>query len=144
MCSDLSIAQLIFCSRVTYPENKPKFERDLRDILDRSQAYNPVHDITSVLVTDGAVFAHVIEGPAATVGDLYPKIVRDKRHDRILTLQHVLVHVRLFDPQPAAFLRVGTLPHVRALNARSTPAELRQASISILKACRPILFGTRT
>ena len=144
MYSDLNIVQLIFCSHATYSENKPKFERGLRDILDRSQAYNPVHDITSVLVTDGAVFAHVIEGPAAAVGDLYPKIIRDKRHNRVLTLQHVLVHVRLFDLWPAAFLRVGALPHVRALDARSTPAELRQASISILKACQPILFGTRT
>ena len=141
MHSHTDIMQFISCSHVTHPGNKPEFARALRDILDRSQAYNPVHDITSVLMTDGAMFAHVIEEPSPAVEALHSKIVRDKRHSRVLTLQYTLVHIRLFDLWPAAFLRVEVTPHTRTLDARSAPVELRQASISILKACRPILLS---
>ena len=86
------------------------------------------------------MFAHVVEGPSAAVNDLYAKLLRDKRHNRIVALQHILIHVRLFGVWPLAFLRVGAMPHTRTLDARSTPAELRRASVSVLKACRPILL----
>ena len=100
--SEFSIVQLIYCSHATMDENKVGFERDLFDILDRSHVYNPSHDITGALLTDGRMFAHVVEGPSTAVEELYAKIMRDKRHNRVLTLQHVLVHVRLFALWPAA------------------------------------------
>lgn len=134
------IVQLIYCSHSVDFENKAEFERNLRDVLDHSQAYNTLHDITGALMTDGEMFAHVVEGPSAAVENLYSKIVRDKRHNRVLMLQYTLVHVRLFDLWPIAFLRVGTIRHVRTLDAQSTPGEIRKASVSILKAFRPILL----
>ncbi len=137
---EFDIVQLIYCGRSTKIENKPEFKRDLDDILDRSQAYNSLHDITGALTTDGSMFAHVVEGTPTAVKDLYAKIMRDKRHDRVLTLQYVLVHVRLFDRWPIAFAKVGALPHVRTLEARSTPAERRKASVSVLQAFRPLLL----
>ena len=136
----LDVVQIICCSHATNSEDKLEFERDLRDVLEHSRAYNPSHDITGALTTDGDMFAQVIEGPSAAVANLYSKIMRDKRHDRVLTLQHTVVHVRLFDLRPMAFLRVDTVRHARTLDARSAPAELRRASISILKAFRPILL----
>lgn len=138
--SEFDIVQLIYCSHAANCRNKPKFDRDLFDILDHSHAYNPRHDITGALMTDGSMFAHVVEGPSVAVKELYAKIMRDKRHNRVVTLQHVLVHVRLFALWPAAFLRVGAMPHARTLNARSTPPELRKVSICLLKAFRPILL----
>ena len=139
--SSFSIVQLIYCSHVVNFEGRSEFERDLRDILDHNQAHNPVHDITGVLMTDGRMFAQVVEGLPAAVMELYSRIMRDRRHNSVLTLQYVLVHVRLFAAWPAAFLRVGTMTHVAALDARSTPAELGKASASILMASRPILLG---
>ena len=138
--SEFSIVQLIYCSHAAMAGDKAGFERDLLDILDRSHACNSLHDITGALLTDGSMFAQVVEGPSATVNDLYVRIMRDKRHNRVLMLQHVLVHVRLFGLWPIAFLRVGALPRVTALDARSTSAELRNASVFILKACQPILL----
>lgn len=138
--SEFDIVQLIYCSHVANSGNGPEFERDLGDILDRSQAYNSLHDITGALTTDGSMFAHVVEGTQAAVKDLYAKIMRDKRHDRVLTLQYVLVYVRLFGLWPIAFLRVGALPHLRTLDARSTPTERRKTSASILQAFRPIFL----
>ena len=135
-----SIVQLIYCSYATNFELGSEFERDLRDILDRSRAYNPLHDITGALMTDGRMLAQVVEGPPAAVRDLYSKITRDKRHNRVMMLQYTLVHIRLFDAWPVAFLRVSTMTHAAALHARSTPAELRKASVSVLKAFRPIFL----
>lgn len=140
MNSSFRIVQLIYCSHVTASEAGLEFERDLRDILDHSQAYNSSHEITGALMTDGGMFAHVVEGPSVAVMDLYSKVRRDKRHNRVLTLHHTLVHVRLFSFWPITFLRVKTIPDARALNARSTPTELRRAYVSILKAFRPVLL----
>ena len=138
-CS-FDIEQLIFCSHAANAGDKPGFERDLRDILDHGRTCNLLHDITGALMTDGSMFAHVIEGPSVALKHLYPKIMRDQRHNRVLTLQHTLVHVRLFGLWPVAFLRVGAMHHAAALNARSRPVELRNASVCILKALRPILL----
>lgn len=138
--SYLDVVQLIYCSHVAKAENKSEFERDLFDILDRSHAYNSLHDITGALMTDGRMFAHVVEGPPAAVKNLYAKLMRDKRHNRVLMLQHTLVHVRLFGPWPVALLRVGAMPHARILDAQSTPVELRKVAICVLRAFRPLLL----
>lgn len=140
MENDLSIVQIIYCSRATNFGNDLKFERDVYNILDRSRACNPLHDITGALMTDGEMFAHVVEGPAAAVRTLCSKIMDDERHESVTTLQRVLVHVRLFSVWPIAFMRVKSIPYVRALYAQSAPAALRQASTAILKAFRPVLL----
>lgn len=138
--SSFGIVQTIYCSHATNSERKSEFESDLRDIIDHSFMYNSLHEISGALVTDGNMYGQVVEGPPAAVKDLCTKIMRDKRHSRVLVLQHTLVHVRLFDFWPIAFIRVGAMPHATALNARSTPTELRKASISILKAFQPMLL----
>lgn len=141
MDSDFDIVQLIYCSRAINLGNKIKFERDLHDILDCCRSYNPLHDITSALLTDGEFFAQVIEGPSVAVEHLHSRIIRDERHDRIVVLLHLLVHVRLFKSCPIAFSRVERIPHARGLTAQSKPNELRKASIFVLKALRPVLLG---
>ena len=138
-CS-LDIVQLIYCSHATNSADKPQFERDVRDILDRSHGYNSPREITGALATDGKMFAHVVEGPSVAVENLYARIMRDKRHARVLTLQHTVVHVRLFGFWPVTFLRVDTVPDASMLDARSTPLEKRKASGSILKALYPVLL----
>ena len=140
MENSLSIEQIIYCSRARNFAESLEFESDVRDILDHSRTYNALHDITGALMTDGEMFAHIVEGPAAVAGTLYSKIINDRRHGNVTTLQRILVHVRLFNSWPIAFMRVKNIPCIRALNARSGPAALRKASIAILKAFRPVLL----
>ena len=140
MENNLSIEQIIYCSRAENFAKSLELENDIRDILDHSRAYNTLHDITGALMTDGEMFAHVVEGPATAARTLYSKIINDRRHGNITTLQHVLVHVRLFKFWPIAFTKVKIIPHVRALNAQSAPAALRKAAASVLKAFRPVLL----
>ena len=141
MENDLSIVQLIYCSRAKNLGNNPGFERDVRDILDHSRTCNPLHDITGALMTDGEMFAQVVEGPAAAVRTLYSKIIRDKRHENVTTLQRVLTHVRLFNSWPIAFIRVENIPCIEALDVQTAPAALRKASDVVLKAFWPLLLG---
>ena len=132
--------QLIYCSHATHSERKSEFERDVRDILEHSRTYNRLHDITGALLTDGDMFFHVVEGMPVALGTLYSKIMHDDRHDGIVVLQYTVVHVRLFDPWPLAFLRVGPVLHAKELHAYSAPLELRTVAIAILKASRPMFF----
>jgi hypothetical protein len=141
MNSDLDIVQLIYCSRSANFGDKLIFERDVDDILDGSRNYNLLHDITGALLTDGELFAQVIEGPSVAVKRLCSKIIRDGRHDRIVVLQHLLVHVRLFKFCPIAFSRVESILYARGLTAQSKPNELRKASVFVLKSLRPVLLG---
>lgn len=140
MAADLDIVQLIYFSYATNFRNSIQFDRDVRDILDHSRAYNPMHEITSALMTDGEMFAHVVEGPAIAVENLYFKIIHDDRHANIIALQSVSVHVRLFSFWPIAFIRVKNIHYIRTLNAQSSLIELRKASVLILKAFRPVLL----
>lgn len=115
-------------------------ERDIKNIITLGQIYNFLHEITGALMTDGEMFAQVVEGSAVAVKNMYLKITKDKRHNSVMMLQHVPTHVRLFNHWPIAFIRVEDMNYVRTLSAQSTSNELRKASASILKAFRPVLL----
>lgn len=134
------IVQLIYCSRAAHSKDSASVKSDVKDIITLGQVYNFLHEITGALMTDGEMFAQVIEGPAVAVENLYSKIAKDKRHSNVMTLQRIPIHVRLFNYWPIAFIRVESMHYVRTLNAQSTLAELREASVSILKAFRPVLL----
>jgi len=140
LAKEFEIVQLIYCSRAAHFKDSTLIKSDIQDILTLGQIYNFLHEITGALMTDGEMFAQVIEGPTFAVENLYSKIIKDKRHINIITLQRIPIHVRLFNYWPIAFIRVENMHYVRTLNAQSTPAELREASISILKDFRPVLL----
>ena len=50
------------------------------DIVKTAREFNPVHDITGVLVFDGERFAQYIEGAPAAIDALADNLKRDKRH----------------------------------------------------------------
>ena len=140
MENNLDIMHLIYCSRATSSENKEDFESNLRDISSQSRTYNSLHEITGALMTDGEMFAQVIEGPISAVSAMYTKIVNDQRHESIIELQKALVHVRLFNFWPLALLRMKKIHYVRTLNPQSTLKDLRKVSIYILKSFRPVIL----
>ena len=140
MESSFDIMHLIYCSRATNFENKEEFERNLHDIFSQSQTYNSLHEITGALMTDGEMFAQVIEGPMAAVSAMYSKIVNDQRHENIIELQRALVHVRLFNFWPLVLLRKKNISHVRTLNSQSTLNNFRKTSVYILKSLRPVIL----
>ena len=61
--------------------------RDIERIAAQSAANNRKLGITGLLVASGGVFFQVIEGPDAAVDEIYSRILRDKRHQDVLTLR---------------------------------------------------------
>lgn len=112
----------------------------MHNILDHSRSQNLLYGITGALLTDGSLFAQIIEGPPIAVNRLYCRIIDDPRHHCVMMLQYLTIHVRLFGSYPIEALRVKNILHAASLTAQSTPNELRMASIFILKAFRPVLL----
>ena len=70
------LIRLIYLSRATGPQ-----AGELTDaILQKSQRWNALHDITGMLCEGQGVFLQVIEGERAQVTRLYARIAADARH----------------------------------------------------------------
>lgn len=65
-------------------------------IVDVSRTRNAELEVTGALAFAGAAFAQYLEGPAESVQALRASIMRDPRHDHILTLEEGVVAQRLF------------------------------------------------
>ena len=65
----------------------PMTARDIERIAAQSAANNRKFGITGLLIASGGVFFQVIEGPDAAVDEIYSRILRDKRHQDVLTLR---------------------------------------------------------
>lgn len=47
---------------------------------------NAAHDITGVLMAKGGLFFQIIEGPEENIDKLFTNILKDPRHEKIITL----------------------------------------------------------
>lgn len=135
------IVQLILCSRVADPQDANRLEQNIDHIVSHAQVENARLEVTGALLTDRTSFAQVIEGPIASIEDMYSRITDDKRHQGVELLQYVTTHVRLLPLWPLAFVEVDRIPGVGRINARDTPLDRRKACISVLAALRPLLLG---
>jgi hypothetical protein len=87
------LCRLIYSSTIVPPFD---FE-DLRDILAASERNNPIQELTGVLVTTATQFLQVLEGPSDNVNELYRKLQRDSRHERLRLIEYTACSQRLFD-----------------------------------------------
>jgi hypothetical protein len=65
----------------------PMTARDIERIAAQSAANNKKAGVTGLLMATGGVFFQVIEGPDEAVSELYSRILRDPRHQDVLTLR---------------------------------------------------------
>lgn len=71
-------------------------EDDLAAILRSSRDYNVLYSVTGILWSDGDRFIQVLEGPIASVGETYDRIIADKRHHSLMIIYDTLVAKRDF------------------------------------------------
>ncbi len=84
--------RLIYKSRSKVP-----VDWDLVDsILESSQKQNADLDVSGVLVATRNRFLQVLEGSFEAVNDIYCKIVRDPRHERVQLLSFTCTESRIF------------------------------------------------
>lgn len=79
---------------------------ELQDLLESSRASNAEHGITGLLLYSAGRFVQVLEGEEAVVSDLYARIRRDSRHERVETVRNELA-ARQFTSWSMAFGHVS-------------------------------------
>jgi hypothetical protein len=76
--------QVAYCSRAAPEVDASTVER----IVATARRTNPAQGITGLLVFGSGVFFQWLEGPRDHITGLMAKILRDPRHDEVVTLSH--------------------------------------------------------
>lgn len=88
----MSINQLVYVSQAT----RKMSPTDLSAIQDTAKTNNAPMDVTGSLFYNGGWFLQVLEGPVATLDELYKKIERDPRHKNSQVLYNEPASFRTF------------------------------------------------
>lgn len=95
--------QLAYISRSNLEGTDQVVEWELESILDAALRNNPAMGITGALMYSGNYFCQILEGPEASVRDLFNKITQDVRHSEVDTLLFDAVEERQFGQWAMAF-----------------------------------------
>ena len=87
--------QLVHCIYAS-ASTKPLSEADFMDILQSARRNNEQLGVTGMLLYEDGSFFQVLEGEADTVNELYQKIARDLRHDKIAKIVQEPITKRSF------------------------------------------------
>jgi hypothetical protein len=80
-------------------------EEDLSAILKRSIDNNTIDSVTGVLWSDRRRFIQVLEGPTASVLEIYRRIANDHRHYDLVVVHNDLVAEREFGSWAMSYRR---------------------------------------
>ena len=74
--------------RITYISSfvEQMLDEELEELARQAASKNAEHDITGVLMAKGGVFFQIIEGPEENIDKLFSTIMKDSRHEKIITL----------------------------------------------------------
>jgi hypothetical protein len=61
-------------------------EDEIEKLARQAAKKNAEHDITGVLMVKGGVFFQIIEGPEENIDRLFTTILKDPRHEKVITL----------------------------------------------------------
>lgn len=85
--------RMIYKSRAT----RPLDWAIVSEILNQSEENNDTARITGFLLASKTHFLQVIEGTFEDVNDLFLRIARDPRHDKLQILSYEIIDARLFE-----------------------------------------------
>ena len=61
-------------------------DNEIQELASQAAKKNEGNDITGVLMAKGGVFLQIIEGPEEKIDGLFTHILKDPRHEKIITL----------------------------------------------------------
>lgn len=114
----MDLSQLIYISHAVPPPSREA----LAGIAAQSRSNNWRQSITGLLLYGHGHFLQLLEGPLLEVADLYSRISRDPRHERVLPLLLQPARQRLF---PEWKMGVLNLEESSAAEARRLPLLMR-------------------
>lgn len=99
----MNLVQLIYTSRITTPMSMT----DMVQLLDSARTNNTRHGLTGMLTFGADQFLQAIEGPPGAVNQLYAKVMRDPRHERVQLLGYNPIPHRRFSRWSMGFFAYG-------------------------------------
>ncbi len=93
------LISLIYVSSATHLMSND----ELLDILRASHKNNEKAAVTGMLLYKGGNFMQVLEGPEASVNEIFEKIKQDKRHKDVMVLSKDIIAERQFEAWQMAF-----------------------------------------
>lgn len=112
--------------RINYISNftKDMSDEELEELAKQAAIKNAEKDITGVLMAKGGVFFQIIEGPEENIDALFSNILKDPRHEKIITLGVQLGDLKRLFPNW----------HMKEINLDTTISERLQPVRAIIDA----------
>jgi hypothetical protein len=97
---------------------------EIKEISSQAAKNNAEKDITGVLMAKGGVFFQIIEGPEENIDRLFANILKDIRHEKIITLGIQIGDLKRLFPNW----------HMKEINLDTTTSERLQPVKAIIDA----------
>ena len=97
---------------------------EIKEISSQAAKNNAEKDITGVLMAKGGVFFQIIEGPEENIDGLFTNILKDPRHEKIITLGIQIGDLKRLFPDW----------HMKDINLDTTTSERLQPVKAIIDA----------
>jgi hypothetical protein len=103
---------------------KDMSDDELEELASRAAKKNAENDITGVLMAKGGLFFQIIEGPEGNIDRLFTSILKDPRHEKIITLGIQIGDIKRLFPNW----------HMKEINLDTTTSERLQPVRAIIDA----------
>ena len=97
---------------------------EIEELASQAAKKNAENDITGVLMAKGGVFFQIIEGPEENIDGLFTNILKDPRHEKIITLGIQIGDLKRLFPDW----------HMKDINLDTTTSERLQPVKAIIDA----------
>jgi len=134
----VTLSRLLYVSRCNSDKTGADLIAEVRDLASESATRNAEADLSGVLLHVGDSFVQVIEGPGASVENVFERICCDFRHEDVKLIDLVPVKERIFAewdmavlcPEADTAIRLrDDLEEVRfmvGINAREAVSQMRR------------------
>ena len=92
----MTLSRLLYVSRCNSDKTGADLIAEVRDLASESATRNAEADLSGVLLHVGDSFVQVIEGPGASVENVFERICCDFRHEDVKLIDLVPVKERIF------------------------------------------------
>ena len=126
--------KIVYCSRNHIAGSLVERDKEILQILGTARANNSRKSITGALLFSSGFFAQVLEGPRASIEQIFERIQQDPRHSEVTVLESGAAEERSFPEWSMAHVRLPS-----DSEASGVAATLNQALVNPVGAGEDIL-----
>ncbi len=99
----MSVYQIVYCSKNCIDGSPDEIADAVDAILLSARSKNRNADVSGALLFNGSAFAQVLEGPLASVEEIFEQIQCDPRHSDVVLLRNEIAPERIFSDWSMAY-----------------------------------------